>query len=207
MSQPQAFVDSLEAAIAALESQSSAEIVIAIVPSSGRYSDVDLLWGWLAGLATLALILWSPWPFHPDFVLLNVVFVSLLGWFASRHSSLMRRLLTTRARRSAQLQRDARLEFLRAGVDRTRERTGLLLYLSRFERGIALVPDQGLAEKLPAELLAQWQGRFGAAPNLKTLLDWLPQLLEEMREPLALHLPARADDIDELANRPRLVER
>lgn len=191
----------------ALEETSSAEVLISIVPHSGSYGDVDLLWGWLLGLTTLGVILWSPWTFHPDFILLNVLFASLVGWLASRHWTFLRRLLTRRVRQVAQVDAAARLDFLARRGDTTRERTGLLIFVSRLERCIAIVPDRGVVERVPAEVVARWREAGHAEGGLSDLLARLPRLLESLKEPLALYLPRGADDVDELENRPHVVQR
>jgi putative membrane protein len=207
LSEPAAIVDRLEKAVLAIEAASSAEVLVSIVPKSGSYGDVDLLWGWLLGLTTLGIILWSPWSFHPDFILLNVLLSSFLGWIASRHWSAMRRLLTTRKRRLAQLDAAARLDFLARRGDTTRDRTGILVFVSRLERGIALVPDRGVSEALPADILSGWRDTGQAPRDLAHLISSLQQLLGGMAAPLAEHLPRREDDIDELENRPHVVAR
>jgi putative membrane protein len=48
----------------------------------------------------------------------------------------------------------ARAYFLEREVFGTRERTGLLVLVSLFERKVAILPDTGLADRLPAEALA-----------------------------------------------------
>jgi putative membrane protein len=203
MSQPSAIVDRLESAIARLEARSSAEVVVSVAARSGKYGDVDLLWGWLVGLAVLAMILWSPWSFHPDFILLNVILGGLIGWFLSRRLPAARRLLTTEARRQCQVEQACALEFLKAGVDGTRGRSGILIYASGMERRLALRLDRGAASTVPAEVVRDWLERFGAAPGLERLLESLPEALEALAEPLSRHIPSTTLDTDELKNQLR----
>lgn len=198
-------VERLESAVREIESESSAEIVVSLARVSGRYGDVDLLCGGLCGLAVLGIILWSRWSFHPDYVLLNVIMGGLLGWVLSRKLLAVRRLLTTSARRQAQVENAARLEFLEAGVDQTRARTGILIYLSTLERRITLVPDREVARQVGEQELSRWRTEFGERRDQDGLLEALAALLEAMKPALSRCLPRVADDRDELDNRVRIA--
>lgn len=197
-------IERLELAVVSLEARTSAEVVISAAPQSGRYGDVDLLWGWICGLVALSVILWGPWSFHPDFVLVNVIFGGLVGWLASRRLPALRRLLTTPGRRARQVEEAARLEFLLAGVDRTSSRTGILVHVSRLERRLTVVLDRAVEGRLPASVAEGWLKQYGQAPSGKALLDQVPDLLSAMADSLASHLPPVAGRVDELENRPRI---
>lgn len=197
-------VSDLERAVVRIESGSSVEVVVSVANQSGSYKDVDLLWGWVGALISLAIILWSPWSFSPNYVLGNVVIGGFISWLLSRHVSPLRRLFTTRSRRQAQVEQAARLDFLKSGVDATSARTGILVYLSRFERRLVLVADRGATRQIPAAQFQRWQTEYGTSPDLNSLLLALRKLLDAMAEPLAHFLPRGAHDTDELDNRPRL---
>ena len=201
--QAESFLPRVEKAVAAVERGSRAEVVVVVAPRSGRYGDVDLWWALLFGLAALATILYGPWTFHPDLVLLDVAFFALLGGLLSRRLDPLRRLLTSRARRQAQVREAATVAFMEERVSATRDRSGVLLYLSLLEREAAILPDLGLDGMVPR---AEWNALahdLDGARSLKDLEERFFRGLERLEERLPQHAPALPDDRDELPNAPR----
>ena len=202
MTEPANFVTELERSVAEIEKESTAEIVFAFADHSGDYSYADLWWGALCALLTLAVVVWSPWVFHPDLILLNVVLCFAIGWGLSRKWTGMRRVMTTTSRRNLQVHEAAEVQFLALGVDQTRARTGILIYVSRLERSLVIRPDRLVQKLVPKETLEAWQRKFGNAKDVEVLLDGLPRLLAAMKAPLAKAVPCGSDDINELPDRP-----
>ncbi len=202
MTDSSSFVSELERSVAEIETKSSAEIVFAFADHSGDYSYADLWWGIFCALITLAVLVWSHWVFHPDLILLNVLVSFVLGWFLSRKWPAMRRVMTTTSRRAVQVREASEIQFLALGVDQTKARTGILVYVSRFERALVVRPDRLVQALIPAETFEAWQRRFGTAKDVERLLNDLPSLLAALKLPLALHLPRGIDDINELPDRP-----
>lgn len=192
----------IEKKIQAIEAHSSAEVVVVFADQAGAYPEANLLWSTLFGLLSLAVILWSPWTFHPDLILLNVLLGGGVGWGCSRIFPRMRRLLTGPSTRAQQLQSAAREQFLGLGVDQTRARTGILILVSRFERALTILPDRGCQRALAPGLLRGWQEKFGQAASLPELLVQVGLLLDAMASTLPQALPGTPDDVDELPNRP-----
>ena len=133
----------LSEAVAAVEAQSSAELVLAVRERSGSYLHADLLVGIAAGVATLAALLYSPWEFALIWFLIDpVVIGALAGLLASRVPAL-RRLLTHEGARRSRVETAARDTFVEKRLHRTTGRTGILLYISLLEREVAAVVDLG----------------------------------------------------------------
>lgn len=198
----QELLDRVEKAIETVESVSSAEVVVSFHSSAGEYRDIDLLWGILFGATTLAFQVWSSLHFHPDWLLANVMVMGLLGYLASRFLSGVRRLLVPAARMDRAVVSAARAQFLELGVDQTREHTGLLLFVCRFERRLYLVPDSGLRQALSPVFWTELNEKQGRFSSEKALLDGITELLEKITGPLQRQCPCREDDIDELPNKP-----
>lgn len=198
----QELLDSLERAVEDLESQSSVEVVVSFQSQCCNYRDVDLAWGLLFGLLTLGYKIWSPHPFDPDWVLPNVVLVGLLGYLLSRHLWNVRRLLVSGKRLEAAAWRAARAKFLELGINQTREHTGLLLFVARFERRLILVPDSGLQRQLSPAFWEEVDRSNGRADSDEALLQSVVPLLNKLKGPLQRQFPKREDDVNELPNRP-----
>lgn len=176
-------------------------MVVVVAPRSGSYADVDLMWGILAGLAALAYILHGPVLFSPELVVVNVLLVGALVWWLSRRSEPMRRLLTTASRRRAQVEEAARSVFVTRGLGATRQRTGILIYLSLLEREAVLHPDYGAQGRIPG---ADWN-EVRACLTPEAPEDGLFKALAMLEEKLAERLPRGTEDRDELPDEPVML--
>jgi len=191
--------EEIENQVEAVEAVSSAEVVVCLQNTSENYTDLDLIWASLFALLTLAYKIWSPHVFDPNWILINVVFAGFCGFATSRWVGL-RRLLMSSERVSKAVKRAAYAQFHTRGVHQTRERTGILVFVSRYERRIALVPDSGIEPRLSQQLWLGWAEKFGSASSERELLENLKSQMEAFQGPFRRQSPRRDDDIDELSN-------
>jgi putative membrane protein len=193
----------LTACVREIETRTDAELVLVIRARSGSYRQADYLFGALLTIAGLIFLLFSPIIFHPNWVLIEVVLLFVLGAFLSSRSNLIRRLLTKKKRRAEIVRTSAAAMFYEAGIANTRAETGILIYLSLFERRLELLADRGVLTAMPAmewneELFELHEaGRRGDAKLLEDALHSLSELLSK-------HLPATGENPNELADAPRL---
>jgi putative membrane protein len=152
----------LSAAVRAVESCSSAELVIAVRPRTGSYLHADLIWGILAGLAALGVLLYSHWIFAPVWFLADPLVIGALAGLAASRSARLRRAFTPWRRRRQRVEAAARSTFVERRVHGTAGRTGILLYVSVLEREAAFVVDAGV------EPLAATDGWKAAVGEIET---------------------------------------
>ena len=92
----------------------------------------------------------------------------------------------------------ARRWFVRLGMDRTRERNGVLFYLAVDERLFAVIGDAGIHDRVGD---AFWEGLRDAMAGAFTAGDHAGGLVRAIGEAgrrLAEHFPRRGDDANEL---------
>jgi putative membrane protein len=190
----------LSEAVRAVESCSSAELVVAVRPRAGSYLHADLVWGILAGLAALAVLLYSRWEFDLVWFLIDPLLVGALVGLAASRSDVMRRVFTRPSTRRARVESAAQATFVERRIHGTTGRTGILLYVSVLEREAAFVVDVGV-EALAAtdawkkavreieEAVRQGADGVAAAARLRDLEVLLSPALERS-----------ATDVDELPN-------
>ena len=203
----QAYFDRLTEAVDEIETKTSAEIVVAVSPRSGTYRDADLLCG--AGCAFLWLLfaVFNPWFVHPAWLLpieLGIVFG--LGILTGFNISMLRRALTTGARRDDQVRTAAAAQFVQDGVTSTRERTGVLIYVSRLEQQTEVIGDTGVLDRVDP---TAWNERVFALHKAASDNDPAEALLRGLNhlgELLASALPATDDNPDEIPNTPRVTQ-
>lgn len=198
------FADAVESAVTELEQATDAEIVVVATPRSGSYRDVAILFGCGAAWLMLLAVLYSPWHFNPAWIPLELPAVGVAaGWVAHRSPGLIR-ALTRRSRREAQVRTAAEAAFQQEVVHGTRNRTGVLIFLSALEDRVLVIPDLGLDARVPG---ADWNGiRWGTGkqPHAPGNLDHFIDGLRAVGRVLAHRVPATDDNPDEIANAPRI---
>ncbi len=191
----------LTACVKEIETGTDAELVLVIRARSDSYRHANYLFGALLAFVGLVFIIFSPYTFSPNWVLIEVVLFFVLGAFVSSRSNALRRLLTSKKFQAAKVRTSAAAMFYEAGIANTRMETGILIYVSLLERRLELLADRGVLKAVPSlewneELFELHEAaRLGNAKLLETALHNLSKLL-------ALHLPATGDNPNELADAP-----
>lgn len=210
---PRPDVAAVEESIARAEERTSAEIVAWVTPASDSYPEAPLrgaVLGMIAALAPLAvywLIVaeWSAvgavWALSPPLL------GAAVGYAAARWIAPLRRWLVGAPRLEAAVRGAAESAFLDAEVFATRQRTGLLLYVSLFEHRCLVLPDLGVREKVErgewdalARRVADGIRSGRPAPVLVEVIERFGTLLEEKG------LAVAAGDVNELPDTLRLEE-
>jgi putative membrane protein len=202
---PKEFLDgasttAMRDAISAIEARSSAELVVSVRARSATYLHADILVGAVAALAALAFMLFSPFPFALHWFLIDPLIVGGLVALAASRLPPVRRALTPRSVRHKRVRAAADATFLQRGVHHTRDRTGILLYVSLLERLAVLIADAAVEREVPRR---EW--RAAAARIDRVVAEGgdgaaVARALEQLGDLLALHLPRQAGDINELAD-------
>lgn len=184
-------------AVAEVEQRSCAEIVVALRRASGHYRHTDYLVGAIVAWIALAVFLYHPEPF--DFTLLPIELGALFAGAALASSALppLRRLCTSRRLMDDNVRGAARALFVDRGVSRTRDRTGILVYLSALERRVEVVTDVGVDEAALGAPWSQAKARLGEALAAGSL-DAFVEGVRALGPILGEALPRKSDDENEL---------
>ena len=204
----------VQAATTAAEQRTSGEIVPYLVEQSDEHVDgryrAALLGAVLATAVATALHegleLWGPplyfWMMVPAWI------GAVIGYFACRLFPGLLRAFVPDEVIEARVLRRAESAFLREEVFKTRDRTGILIFLAQLEHRALILADSGIHQAVPA---ARWQelaeklavgirdGRAKAA--LIATIEACGQLLVEHR------VDIRHDDTNELSDQPRVYSR
>jgi len=202
--------EAIDARIAAIEAATGAEVVTAVIGKADAYP--ELPWTAFAGgaslgaLATVAADALRPEWAATDATLLAAVMILGAGGacaLAAVFVPAFARLFLRGARRDLEVRQYARSLFLERELFRTRERIGILLLVSLFERRVELLADTG------------FDGRIGAAEWARVVARMTPYLADGRPAAALLEglagvdeLLARAGlrtgegDINELPDRP-----
>lgn len=138
--------DRVKRKIADLEKLTSAEIVVAIQPSSGSYQHANYLVGFALSFVSVLVFVFHPRAMRSDLFPLEHLVAFIFGAAATRYLAPVRRLLSTRRLLTENVERAAKATFVDLGVAGTRSRTGILVYVSLLERCVSVVADSGVPE-------------------------------------------------------------
>lgn len=184
--------------IAAVEAKTSAEVVVTVKERSSSYRHVDLAVGAVFALAVLVVYIYAPLVFDDALAVPSVVLAYVGGALLASALDLPKRLLVGAKERRSLVTAAARAAFVEQGIATTRDRTGILVYVSLLENAVAIVTDIGVDPRAMGESWSVAVRRLedcaatGAAPGAFT------EALLGLGEPLALALPRRDDDVNEL---------
>lgn len=95
----------------------------------------------------------------------------------------------------------ARDVFLRLGLDRTRDRNAVLIYLTLDDRHLAIVGDEGIHARVGDEYWAQVRDLMVERLRQGRPREALLAAIEAVGAILRRHFPRRPDDRDELPDR------
>ena len=145
------------AAIREAEEHTCGQIVCVLAHTSSAYAHVPILWSSLLALFTpWPLIYFTQWSVQRIFLAQLIVFLiasSALSW------ARLRILLVPRAVQRARAHRAALEQFVLRGISRTRNRCGVLIFVSLAEHYARIVADEGVAQKVHA---SEWQAAIDA---------------------------------------------
>ena len=185
------------AAIADAEQHTSAEIVAAVRRNSDPLSDVAYILALSVGLAVLSFVLFSEREFPVATIPLDVLVPFAIAATLLRGMPGALRYFVPSSRLDRAVGRHAKAAFVDLGISRTRERTGILVFVSMAERRVVVVPDIGVHH---AEAGLAWTEAIAvlhAAVN-ETNTDLFFEGLRLLGKALADVNPRREDDINEL---------
>jgi len=189
------------AAIRDAERRTAGEIVVVVAARASAYRSVPLLYALLGGLL-------APWPliwltaFSAARIFAIQLIVALLLLMLV---SLPQRAYVPGFIRHARCREAAAREFAARGLSRTRERTGVLIYVAAAEHYAEVVADAGIAAHVDETVWRDIIADLVIAIRAGLPADALVTAVNRVGEALARHAPPRGDDRDELPNKVILV--
>jgi putative membrane protein len=194
---------SIEAAVKAAEKLSSSEIVPMAVDSSGFYAWVHWFWSVVfLVISVVSVEVWNHSGFWP--LELREVFIVQLLFMgvgcAFSFIPFVKRNTIPRFLRDGAVHEAAQANFLTHGIHLTRERTGILIYISLLEHQVEILADQGIHQKLGAAFWDQMAQKIAQGIAQGKADESLIAVIESMGQKLAEFFPRRHDDTNELSD-------
>jgi putative membrane protein len=188
--------------VKAIEARTAAEVVVSVRRTSGHYRHTDYLVGFGLALVTLLAMLFLPPEFDLEIFPVGLVISFALGAVLTPRLPGLRRRLTSRKLQEESVRTAARAAFVELGVSRTTGRTGVLVFVSLFERRAEVVADTGVDTAAMGEEWTQALAKLSAAVASSESPEPFFEALRLLAPPLEQVLPRSADDINELPDAP-----
>lgn len=191
----------IETAIAEAESHTSGEIVPILVRRSSTVGHVSLvgftlllLGMFLIDLPAILADLGGPY-----WIWLGGCWL-LAGGLALglQRLDIVQRLLTPRLDQMQQVNLRAQIEFYELGISQTRDRTGILLFVSLMEHRAVVLADHSIAEKLDADVWQELVDLMIRGVKRGDLAAGMTEAVQRCGELLSAHFPIAENDINEL---------
>ena len=204
----------IQAAVRGAEGKTAGEIVPFVVERSDAYEAADWRGGALVGTAIASAVaalheltdIWLPFDFAGLVLLVIVCFVA--GMLAVRFIPALKRLFTGSDDMGHHVGRRAAEAFVAEEVFKTRDRTGILLFVSLLERRVLVVGDAGINARVQK---SDWDGIVAMiVDGLKSgaPTDGLVRAIGACGDLLERQGVARkSDDTDELSDGLRISDR
>lgn len=194
-------LEAVHTAVRQAESKTVGEIVVVVLERSQRYLEVaycaalsTLFCGSAAGLAYL------PWYYPLAFLLVQLLLAGL-GYGLARNIPGFGRLFLREARATDAAEDQARREFERLALYETEAATGVLIFVSLYERRVVVLADHGIAGRVPADFWKEVDEAVLRGITKSSLSQGLIAGVQRAGSALAEHFPWREGDRNELPDR------
>lgn len=190
----------IEERIAEAEKCTSGEIVVMVVPSSYHYPFASLLGSsFLAILLGIAVTLLagkeSMWFFLPVFGISFMILHEL-----TKRILFLKRLFVSKSDMKEEVEEAAIKAFYFRNINQTADHTGILLYISLFERKVRVIADKGINGKVDQEVWQEIVDTIVRGIRSKEPAGAIVAAVDRCGEILAGYFPLKADDRNELGN-------
>jgi len=192
-----------------VEKNTSGEIVPFVKSASYHYPAAALraalaVSTLVAAAATAAEGFFMPWGSLGllDLWIFPSVFAAcfLVVFALARYVPVLKRLFISREEMTDEVEEAALTAFYRHRLAETRDRTGILLYVSVFERRVVVLADKGINEKVDRETWQQVVDIVLGGIRDGRPADALCEAVTRCGDLIAARFPLRAGDKDELRN-------
>ncbi len=189
--------------IKTIEAKTDAEIITVIANKSSTTKHVKYLLYLI--VITFVHLVFSTLDYYfliePDAFLMALTYLLAIPLsFLLSHYNFIQRLLTPKCDQKFQAESQAEREFYVQRLYMTKNKTGLLIYVSLLEKQVIVLADEKITEKLPKD---SWQGMIQLiikGIKNKSLKDGLVDALENISTKLFENFPNEEQNPNELPN-------
>ncbi|MBL8769487.1 MAG: hypothetical protein JNL94_19095 [Planctomycetes bacterium] len=193
-------IDELTDVVRAAERRTSGEIVVVVLERSDRFPGANWLAGFVFFVAgSVTAMPWMPWH-DPVMTLATQIAMFGLGFASTALLSDFKRFFVSASRATEMAQEQAMQEFQRQRLHETQGNTGVLVFVSLFERCAVVLGDTGVGAKVDPQLWTNATRALLDGVRRGSLKKGIGDAVRIVADVLAVHFPSVTSDRDELPN-------
>jgi len=189
-------IESIQQTISKAEKKTSGEIVVAIMKSSHDYFHAQLIG---ATIISFGGNLISPFIMVPYSYILCPIIAWIMGYLLFG-LNLVKQLLISKENITTEVKQRAFQLFFENGINLTKDQTGILIYVSLFERKIEVIADAGINQKVPQSFWDDGVNLIKSGIQNNDLINGINQAIDHFSIKLEEEFPIRPDDTNEISN-------
>jgi len=211
----------ISSAVRNAEGKTSGEIATAMIKESYDYAIYELIFAVIIGFLYFVIMMFFVgnieqllqekfWDYSVHYLVMfygfSTFIVITIFYFIGNISSIDR-LIVPKKLRNRKVQERATRYFMESGVYNTKDRTGILIFISIMEQRVELLADSGINELISPE---KWQNivdNIIKGIRQKEIADHLVESISECGNLLAEHFPIQTDDKNELTDDIEILEK
>lgn len=187
----------ISATIEELERSSSGEIVAMLAARSSEYLYFRCL---LASFLSFILIFSMNFYNFNYFNFIIALFVYIFIFYISKFSFILSLIVPVKVKKHKS-EKEAFMEFFKNGIYKTRDKTGIFIYISFLEKQVVVLGDEGINAKIKSE---DWQNLveiITSSFKKNEIINGIIDGLKASNELLKSNFPIKNDDQNELPNK------
>ncbi len=198
--------EQINGAVEAAEKTTAGEIVCMIQSASYHYPMSDVI-GAVTLALPLALILtplvggWLWLGTHNMWIFISIFVPAFaMGHWIVKHSPWIKRIFISGREITEEVEEAAVTSFFKHGLYRTKDGTGILIFISVFERKVWVLADRGIDAKVSDDHWQSVVAEITAGIRNKQAAASICLAIQTIGRTLAEHFPVAPDDVNELDN-------
>lgn len=214
-------LNDIEAAARKAEKKTAGEIATAFIKESDDYAIYELFFALICGFFyfNIILLFWGDfnnilsnmlWNYSEVYLLFFYGFSTFLVigvFYFIANISVIDRLIVPKKVREKKVSERALRHFIEAGVYKTRDRTGILIFISFLEKRVELIADEGINAKIDQDKWDEIVSYIIKGIKKGTLSKNLVSAIADCGDLLAKHFPIKPDDKNELPDAVAVLEK
>jgi len=211
----------ISSAVNKAESKTSGEIATAMIKESYNYAIYELMFAVIIGFIYFVAMMFFAgsieqwlqgkfWDYSVHYLIMfygfSTFIVIALFYFFGNISSIDR-LIVPQKIRLQKVQERATRYFMESGVFNTKDRTGILIFISIMERRVELLADSGINAMISKDKWQDIVNNIIKGIKENDITTHLTRSIDECGNLLAEHFPIQADDKNELTDDIDVLEK
>ena len=214
-------IDKIKKAVTIAESKTSGEIATAIIKESDNYAFFELLFALIVGFIYFFVIMFFTdkiesiikqmfWDYSNNYLLAfygfsTFLIISLFYLFAN--IPFIDKLIVPHSIMNKKVNQRAVRYFMESGVYNTKDRTGILIFISILEKRVELLADKGINSKINQNEWDSIVGNITKGIKINEIFKHLSESILTCGQLLEKHFPIQKNDKNELRDDIDILEK